>query len=339
MMISKVPLGLLFTLAAALATDLDAEAQVEIRQPSTQSTYFSDQEIALELKLTAERAVDGLVAWKHSSLHRHLASGELAIEVKPAATSEVSIRLRMPHLNPGVALKTTLSASFTETGADKASSTFEQQLWVLSPDPFADRRQWLENLQLQLYDPTGETADRLEAAEIPFRLHHSLTRLTNSDAGIVVVAEGLSLSNEPNVAATLLSLAAAGRSVLWFIPDEGEFEFPGPRADHQGAPDRLLLGGPTIIEQLDPRLDAGLWNRNPRQLRVSARRSQPMIEIVDDGIGWSWLQAEFDNPQGQLLLSGFPLAESWDTSPTPRYLLAALLQQLERDQSKHVADH
>jgi hypothetical protein len=309
------------------------EAAVTAQAQTVRANFFADEEISFTLELTATQAVDGLASWQLMMQHRTLMRGDARVKITPRKLASVSFPLRMPHLNQGVIEKIVLAVGFSQAGDAGSATIFEQDLWVFASDPFVDRTQWLEELGLQLFDPPGQTAQVFESAEIPFRRIHTTAALDAIEEGIVVVGEGISLRKRATLAETLLSLAATGRDVLWFAPEEGDFEFPGGEDFPGITPKQLLLSGSNMIEKLDKRLDSNTW-ADPEQaksvgLQLVARRNRAYLEISSSNQGWTWLQTDFGEPGGQMILSGFCIADCWDLSPTPRFLLARLLEQFD----------
>jgi hypothetical protein len=92
------------------------------------------------------------------------------------------------------------------------------------------------------------------------------------------------------------------------------------------------------MEWLDKRLDPNAWADVEKSksvgLKMVARRNRTFLEIGPPDQGWVWLQAKYSDPDGQLILCGLSLVDTWDASPTPRYMLASLLEQLDHQDSK-----
>lgn len=59
-----------------------------------------------------------------------------------------------------------------------------------------------------------------------------------------------------------------------------------------------------------------------------------VAEITDDRTAWPWCEWEFEiagqksNQRAKLVWMGWRVAEAWDESPVPRYLLRALLERV-----------
>jgi hypothetical protein len=323
--------GLLFMCSASCAQLAAADRDVTVQIETSQTNFFADQDLSFQLNVTAEQAIDGVLSWQLTALHRTLARGDIAANIKPGQNNSLSFRLPIPHVKDGVIQQTILQASLKTAGDAKPVEVLHRALWVFCSNPFSDRQQWLERLDLELYDPAGGTAKIFDDAEIPYQAIRSIAGLRAAE-GIVIVGEGVSLGKNTLLAETLVSLAAKGRRVLWFGPADGEFEFPSGETFAGKEPNNLVLSRSDTLEQLDKRLDANLWtdadNAKSIGLQVVARRSKTYVEIVGPDRGWSWLRLDFADPEGTLILSGLRLVDCWDASPTPRFMLARLLEQI-----------
>ncbi len=315
------------------ASALEAADGVTANPQTTQTTFFSDETVDFVLELTAEDAVDGTVSWQFSTLHRTLGRGDTEIEIEPAKPGSVSFRLRMPHVKEGVVGQAVLKASFQTNDGAAPALVYERELSIFPRDPFADRAHWLEELELQLFDPEGRTAKLFDDARIPFREVRSATRLRSSESGMIVVGEGIELRNHAGLADALMELAGDGRHLIWFAPAEGEIQFPGSDGFAGKSPKNLSFLGSNMIEQLDKRLDSGFWSERDTSrsvgLGILARRNRCYIEVVEPSKGWTWMHAQFSDPEGHLILCGLRIVDDWEKSPTPRFMLARLLEHMD----------
>ena len=57
-------------------------------------------------------------------------------------------------MKPGVILKLVLTVTARSDRGDPLASC-DKVLWVFPADPFTDRAQWLESLNITLFDPAG----------------------------------------------------------------------------------------------------------------------------------------------------------------------------------------
>lgn len=128
----------------------------------------------------------------------------------------------------------------------------------------------------------------------------------------------------------LTQAAARGVTVVCLAPAGGTFVWPG--AD-EPLPQRLSLRRQEVISDLDPRLDAHAW---PSVGRVAAcgvivqgdGRGQAMAFVSQSKRAWPWLEARYD--RATLVVCGFEIIRCWDDGPTPRFLLARMLDYLTK---------
>ena len=145
------------------------KAKLTVREGT--SALLAGKDFEFHLDLDAPFAA-GNVTWRHSMEDRTLSSGELEIRRGEPAT----LRLAVPEVKPGIALRTRLDLTVAAQGGElpDAGATISKTLWILDPNPFTLRRSWLESLELSLYDPAGATAKKLDTLKIPFRRVGSL---------------------------------------------------------------------------------------------------------------------------------------------------------------------
>jgi hypothetical protein len=146
----------------------------------------------------------------------------------------------------------------------------------------------------------------------------------------VIVGEGISFKDELELMPALVRAAQRGVRVLVLAPAAGNFLLPG--SDGEAAADHLVLRRQDVIRKLDKKLDAVAWPPEGKivasALTVKADEGKVVAEVVPAGKGWPWLAIEFPEKNGRLAVCGFPLIGAWEASPTPRYLLSAILDHL-----------
>ena len=62
-------------------------------------------------------------------------------------------------------------------------------------------------------------------------------------------------------------------------------------------------------------------------LVVKTDRDRVVAEVSKDA-GWPWIEVDFPDKNGKLLICGFGIIRSWDAGPAPRFLLARLFEFL-----------
>lgn len=126
---------------------------------------------------------DERAAWRLTANQRTLASGELDARGAVDKPADVTIPLRWPKVKEGAVLAAQLTVSVGEVRHERA-------VWVFPRDPFADRREWLKELKLTVFDPPGETVEVFKDNNIPHGRIRSRDALDNVTEGIVVIGEG-----------------------------------------------------------------------------------------------------------------------------------------------------
>jgi hypothetical protein len=132
----------------------------------------------------------------------------------------------------------------------------------------------------------------------------------------------------------MADFARRGAAVLCLAPAEGEFPL-SERAEP--SPLRgLTFRGAEVIDELDKRLDACCWSGDGPVARtglaISARRGQVILQVAEPPRAWPWWRAQYAGG-GAWIVCGFGLIEHWADGPTPRFLLARILEQLAPEEA------
>ena len=313
-------------LVAALCASVPAAAQDEkpaatITPVKKRAAVFSGEETEFQFKVESTKAIKGTLVWRVALGSATYRDGRLALNVAPGTPANASIKVA-GETKEGAVQQYRLTAWVYEAGQTKPAATYEQDLHVFPKNPFADRSEWLKKLKINLYDPKGDTAKVLKAADVPFEEARSVDAVADLKEGVVIVGEGTSFKEEKGLAAELQKRAAAGLVVLVLAPKDGEVIVPGVGAG--GNPDDLTFRREPV-RRLDKRLDPD----------GKAVASSIVIKNTDDGVvgevtagpgGWPWIEAH--HGKGRWAVCGLAIVAKWDASPTPRFLLARILEHL-----------
>ena len=323
-----------FWLVILMSMYIPSRGEAEQPTPSIQlapkqAAVFPGQVVTRTIQIDLASR-ESRIAWRFSVGPRTVSRREQAVPWQQGSPAEVEIELSMPPLRDSVALTAELQVDLiSATGESLAQA--RQTFWVLAEDPFADRTRWLEGMKMLLYDPIGDTGDRFDAAGIPYRFVRTLSALRAASDGCVVIGEDVSFANQPGLFPALVQLAADGRRVLVFAPKDGKFQLP-KRETKSSAATSVILHGPEVIGKLDKRLDTNLTaDDEPPQgsaWRLAASHGKVVLQTGAMDSGWPWVEFRYSNG-GRLILCGFPIINSWDVGPTPRYLLSAIFENIE----------
>jgi hypothetical protein len=252
---------------------------------------------------------------------------------KPVESGAVKMPLLTPHVKPGVVLKAELTVSVHVAGKNKPVAVKENTLWIFPADPFFNRMKWLEGLKITVFDPDrkNQTVQALKRLKVPFDQAGSAAALAEVREGLVLVGEGVSFREESGLAEILFQAAARGVPVLCLAPAAGSFPVPGTDNDFP-SPASLAIKRQDVIRTLDKRLDAVAWAPDNEitasSLALKAEEGKVIGDVVTGSKGWPWLQLDYPDKRSRLIVCGFAIIRKWDAGPTPRFLLARLLEHV-----------
>lgn len=309
-----------------------AEPTAEITPVEGWSTFFSGDQVTLHFRLRTSDAMKGRLTWSHSAQRRPIARGERAVAVDETAPTEVEIALQLPEVREGVVYDTDFTVQLLDS-RDDVVAEHRRVLRLFPSDAFSDRREWLDDLKIVLYDPEDKTAEVFDDAEIPYRKARNLSVLEEAKEGIVVIGEGVSLVDHRNLPEVMMRLAAAGVRVLCLAPADGRIAFPGGEAE-QPASTNISFRRTDIITQLDKRLDAKAWPPDGEVvitgLEMVSFRGRVFLSVAESLQSWPWLEVTYPRG-GRLIVCGFGFIRCWQSGPTPRYLLARVFERLSKE--------
>jgi len=276
------------------------------------------------------RDVEWHVEWSLMAGARTITRGSGEVMLLGGSDSPQQIvQIPTPPLRDNVVLPVQLQMTWT-AGDKKYHHT--RPLFIFSRNPFAVRQAFLEEAQIKLFDVDGETAELLDAHEIPHSRLLNLSAMDRLTEGIVLIGEGVSFRQQRRLAETLFQAAQRGVSVLCLAPSEGAL---CPLTSEENGqflqPSRLLLERENVVLRYDKRFD-----KIPTlsYLALEPRRNEVVISDANDQGGWSWLELEFPpeatkkKTPGRLIVCGLGMVSHWEASPVPRYLFVHLLEEL-----------
>lgn len=293
------------------------------------SAVFGGTEVTWRAMLPGEIPAGATVAWEHTANQRVLARGEVPVEREADRRPTVRFTVRIPATKPEVVLETQLTLAVIPANAGKTPAAgLTQTVWIFPDDPFVQRQQQLKRQQLRLLDLDGNGIRQWESTGIPVVRLAGPAELEEFGSGTLIVSEGVSLQRQRWLGAALLKSAAAGARVLWIAPREGSLPFPGSAGADSSPLLSLSFRQKDVIRDFDQRLDAEMWRSHEKptlSYRPTAERGHVVLEGNSSDAGWSWVEVTHANG-GRLILCGYPLLSTWNDGPTPRYLLARILE-------------
>jgi hypothetical protein len=325
---SLLPLPALLAIVL-LPHAVSAEDAVRVEAMERWSNVFGGRDMEFRFAVHSPRAFDGRVGWAFAIDGVVVARREVNVTAAADRPATVTVRYPLPAVRNGVVLRGQLGVRIL--GPDgKERASVDKTVWIFPEDPFAGREEWLKARKITLFDPAKTTAPVWKKAGIPFEEQENAAALGDLREGMLVIGEGVSLKGEPSLAETMLKVAGRGLPVLCLAPAEGVLPLP---KSIQGVAE-VTLRRRSIITRIDKRLDDAAWPANGQvvfsSLVLSAEESTVAAEVVRGPRqeGWPWLELGFEKTRGRLLVCGFGILEHWGAGPTPRFLLARLLERM-----------
>ncbi len=223
----------LFVVAAAAAGET-----ATIRPREQWSAVFGETDTTFSFEIAAARDLAGRVAWSLSAQGRTISRGEREVQAAGGQTVRVNVPVRIPPVRDGIVFPMQLTLAAVADGERSPQAEYAKGIWVFPRDPFADRRQWLENLKMAVFDPQGGTLQVFKEAKIACREVRNTATLETLNEGLLVIGENVSLKDYRALPELILRVAQRGVPVLCLAPGEGQLLLPGeaaPRGRHRGA--------------------------------------------------------------------------------------------------------
>ena len=294
------------------------------------SNVFGGKESVFHVSVTGPGMANGRLGWQLAADGRTLARGEAAIDVGASGLGSVALRIAVPAVKAGVILSTRLQILALDSGREVGRC--EKPLWVFPEDPFAGRSEWLKSLKIKLFDPTGKTGKRFAVVGVPCTEIRSMDSLAAIKDGLVVIGEGISFREYRGLAGSMNKAAAGGARVLCLAPEAGEVPLPFAGSGETTAPSSIKFEREEAVTRLDKRLDPTGWAPDGTSrvagFAITGERGPVKAEVGNDPGNWSWIEADYAGSKGKCIMCGLGIVGKWDDSPTPRFLLVKLLEEV-----------
>ncbi|MGD9612567.1 MAG: hypothetical protein AB7V22_06650 [Kiritimatiellia bacterium] len=306
-----------------------AEENAGLRWLNGGFAAFGGTSATWRVEAIGPRAAEGHVVWSLEAGGGVLARREQSVRLEPGAPASVDIAVDLPEVRAGVVAEGRLQVALLDENRQPLAE-LEQPIYVFGRDPAAERKQWLRELDLRLFDPSGETARRLDELGWPYRRIANPAAFAALGGGTLIVGEGCSLRENRGLLDAAIRAAASGARVVVLAPADGAFAPPGP-AEGRPGPAALHFRSAEFVCELDKRFDVPPARA---AFRLDVTRAGTEVAVVPSG-GWAFVEARWGNG-GALTLAGPGVLETWESSPVPRHLLVRLLEWATAKQEKEL---
>ena len=357
-LMNKKNIIMAFLLVALVIAAFADDANISIAPVEQWSNVFAGKESVFHFAVSSDKSIRGRLGWRFSSTGRTIARREIPLAVEPEEVETIEVRVQVPKVKEGVIMQALLSLSVFQEGTKEALADFEKEIWIFPEDPFANRKEWLKNLKIHLFDPEKKTAELFENAEIPFEQTSNIDSFLEITNGVVIIGEGISFRDYRGLSDMMVKTAVKGVPVLCLASADGDMTIPGMGNADLPRPTSMTFRQNDIINELDKRLDADTWppdgkvkvssvilkgERGPVIGEIKEARSTGSGQGCD---GWPWMELKFGKKrkpvrrapldsargrQGRLVICGFGIIEKWESGPTPRFLFARILKYMARN--------
>ena len=314
---------------------LAAEPNVSVRRVDSWTNLFAGKPASMTCEVSSKQAGEATLLWSLVVSGGVVARGEKAVTLNVDRAVEVAWDVDLPEVKPGLIVPATLRlAVHPRVGSPKFEpAEANTPLSICSPDATALRGEWLKSLDIVLFDPAQRTADVFERNRIPCGVADD-PQCAGLTKGLILYGEGIAPARLDAVWGAAIEAVSAGQRVLVMASPGASVPMEGLLASSTDSLRSISLKRSDIIGELDKRLDATAWPKPGRlvssSLHWTVRGEQPRVEFRDDAEGWSWLHVRHRSG-GRLIWLGFGLVESWEATPTARYLLLKVLEELSID--------
>lgn len=271
---------------------------------------------------------------------RQWKQGVQRVNIVANQPTNVAFEFRSPPVAAGVIAGGTLHLRICDDqDVDHLSREFT--IWVFPENPFEVEFAWLKQLNVTLIDPDKKLTSNLNALGFP----SNDLAAKNSKTKVLIVSQVKSL--DANFNQTIDKALRDGNRVLCLASTSGQLTLRPPNSleDIRELPE-IHAASADFVKQIDPRMNAThLVRVGQFQLRQEPN-DRIALSIQNNRAGWLFLEYGFKTPpdlplsnrisialpkftpQPQFVYCGLDLINSWDESPTPRYLLAELLKRM-----------
>jgi len=272
-------------------------------------------------------AGESRVWYSISKEKRTITKGTARVE----SDNSVVLSVRLPELNPGVALRFDLEI---RAGSDQGRRIKEGALWTFSEQPRVSGFKPAGERQLMLYDPKGNTEKAFQSIGLVCESVGRLETLADATNAVIVVGEGVSLESERGLSDVMTGAVLRGNRVLLLAPTDGVVK---PLA---GGPWRVLAGASVAVlggerKAGAPALDLGLYSPTNSLTKAFFRLGSDESGVttvtvnLDSGeqaVGWDYVQKP-----GRFRACGLGLVENWDKKPAMRWFLLEMIEELNKE--------
>lgn len=310
---------------------VESSHSMSIEPQEKWQTVFGGGEYIYHFQINSVENIDGLAGWSLAYAGRTIARGECSFESGPDKGGVLEIPIKVPSVNEGIMLPIQFTITLYGKEKNELLISWEETLRIFSKDPFVFKKEWLKGLKIGLFDPEKKTSGVFQELGIPHSVLNNVDVLQEYAGDLLIVGNGIDFSNHRGLWNALLQVCVKNIPVLVITPGGGTVAIPGVEGFMLPEPVDMRFLHNSIIRELDKNLDAEAWPPDGKvvisNIIIKPERQGIVGEFVSEDKGWPWFEMNFTG-KGKLVVCGFGIIDKIDAGPTPRILLARLLEYL-----------
>ncbi len=330
--------GVILTCGSLLVGAAAAQGGASIVDATERQCWFAGSTVANVIRVVGETDAGTRLNWRVLMGGRTIVRRELQV-TDAMGDDGVELEFDLPAVAPGVTVDMSLEATWVNPVTGEVLASMRKPITSFSPEVFEGRSEWLDGLDIRLFDPEKRTVRLFEDLDIPHRYTRNVDGFESMTSGILIVGEGCSLAEYRGLWSALMAASGRGVYVICLALSEGVLEFPVGNEAGGSTPSSVQLIGPSAPTMLDKRFDVEGWSARaavaPVALLPVGVRKGGGLELKKQHGGWAWLEYGFGARSGRLVLCQFELIRHWEASPVPRYMLLKMLEAASRTASEN----
>lgn len=327
--------SLLWTAVIVVQLAEAAKAETQLQFVQSWCNLLSGQVVTIPLLLRRVQELPITLQWRLLVENRALARGERKLDADQSKGDrdriETTLRVQVPSIRDDLSMKCHLIVECFGSNGNLIAST-ENLFWIYGLDPFSGVRTAMIKTPIYLFDPHGTSAEVFRKSDLPYREIAKLERVNHIEHGLLVIGEGLSLEEYPQVDKAMVGAIGRGMSVLCLAPQNGVISLAGLPDSPYPRPERVEYANAEIVRRFDKRLDSTHWTGGIDSAQSGVlqirRGSRILGQISNDRLAWPWIEADFSGPSRKLTICGLNLIAHWNETPVPRELLARVIEHV-----------
>lgn len=287
---------------------------------------FADKVVPYEIILTGKQNSYASLTWRLSSKGRVLSSGQQAIRFGSGNTVTTTLPLQTPPLKQGISIEAQLIIEVADETHSEQKTDYKSKLNIYGPDLLLTNRHFYQQLNIQLFDPIGNTAKIFDDLKIPYVARSKAQLVNLTEKRLIVVGAGVALDQQRGLIDTLIEHARNGQRVLILQPITGDFSVSDLSTNSKIRPSTMSFTDDSVVQSFAQGYD---WITNTSKthgISLLNHRQTVLAQIAKHNRNnWDWLQINFDQSGGKLIICMLLFDRYIDTGPVPQIIFIRLL--------------